>query len=153
MNFSAPFYFAYWLLLLSLPQKIPSLLSDSRREPKSHSRRVLHMGLFMALRRVTLHRAGIRPHLFLGGDRELVRFSGLIACVLIFACFQPVTILTGIALWMVALFFFRRMAKADPRMRYVYMRQLLYRRYYPARSTPYRENRRFNISAFAKKAK
>jgi len=25
----------------------------------------------MALRRVTLHRAGIRPHLFLGGDREL----------------------------------------------------------------------------------
>ena len=107
----------------------------------------------MALRRVTLHRAGIRPHLFLGGDRELVLFSGLIACVLIFACFQLVTILTGVALWIVALFFFRRMAKADPRMRYVYMRQLLYRRYYPARSTPYRENRRFNISAFAKKAK
>ena len=50
----------------------------------------------MALRRVTLHRAGIRPHLFLGGDRELVLFSGLIACVLIFACFQVVTILTGI---------------------------------------------------------
>ena len=107
----------------------------------------------MALRRVTLHRAGIRPHLFLGGDRELVLFSGLIACVLIFACFQVVTILTGIALWMVALFFFRRMAKADPRMRHVYMRQLLYRRYYPARSTPYRENRRINISAFAKKTK
>ena len=107
----------------------------------------------MALRRVTLHRAGIRPHLFLGGDRELVLFSGLIACVLIFACFQPLTILTGVALWMVALFFFRRMAKADPRMRHVYMRQLLYRRYYPARSTPYRENRRINISAFAKKTK
>jgi hypothetical protein len=43
--------------------------------------------------------------------------------------------------WMVALLFFRRMAKADPPMRYVYMRRLLYRRYYPARSTPYRENR------------
>jgi type IV secretory pathway TrbD component len=36
----------------------------------------------MALRRVTIHRAGIRPHLFLGGDRELVLFSGLIAFVL-----------------------------------------------------------------------
>ena len=35
----------------------------------------------------------------------------------------------------------------------VYMRQLLYRRYYPARSTPFRDNRRLNISAFAKKAK
>jgi type IV secretion system protein VirB3 len=91
--------------------------------------------------------------LFLGGDRELVLFSGLIACVLIFACFQVVTIITGIALWMVALFCFRRMAKADPRMRYVYMRQLLYRRYYPARSRPFRDNRRLNISAFAKKAK
>jgi len=30
---------------------------------------------------------------------------------------------------------------------------LLYRRYYPARSTPFRDNRRLNISAFAKKAK
>jgi type IV secretion system protein TrbD len=107
----------------------------------------------MALRRVTLHRAGIRPHLFLGGDRELVLFSGLIACVLIFACFQPVTIAMGIGLWMFALFFFRRMAKADPRMRYVYMRHLLYRRYYPARSTPYRDNGRPNISAFTRSAK
>ena len=51
-----------------------------------------------------IHRAGIRPHLFLGGDRELVLFSGLIAFVLTFACFQGVAILTGIALWMVALF-------------------------------------------------
>ena len=107
----------------------------------------------MALRRVTLHRAGIRPHLFLGGDRELVLFSGLIACVLIFAAFQPVTIVTGIVLWMAALFFFRRLAKADPRMRCVYMRHLLYRRYYPARSTPYRDNGRPNISAFTRNAK
>jgi type IV secretion system protein TrbD len=104
----------------------------------------------MELRKVALHRAGIRPHLFLGGDRELVLFSGLIASVLIFACFQPLTILAGISLWMVALFFLRRMAKADPRMRYVYMRQLLYRRYYPARSTPYRINRQYDISPFGK---
>jgi type IV secretion system protein TrbD len=107
----------------------------------------------MALRQVTLHRAGIRPHLFLGGDRELVLFSGLIACVLIFACFQPLTICAGIGLWVVALFCLRRMAKADPRMRYVYMRQLLYRKYYPARSTPYRNNRRYDISAFGTKTK
>lgn len=105
----------------------------------------------MSQRRITLHRAGIRPHLFLGGDRELVLFSGLIASVLIFSCLQPLTILAGGLLWMSALWCFRRMAKADPLMRYVYMRQLLYRRYYPARSTPYRENRRLNISAFKSK--
>jgi type IV secretion system protein TrbD len=94
----------------------------------------------MAQRKITLHRAGIRPHLFLGGDRELVLFSGLIAAVLIFACMQPLTILIGVTLWMAALWIFRRVAKADPLMRYIYLRSLLYRNYYPARSTPFREN-------------
>jgi type IV secretion system protein VirB2 len=51
-------------------------------EQKSHGRRLLVRKFDMALRRVTIHRAGIRPHLFLGGDRELVLFSGLIAFVL-----------------------------------------------------------------------
>jgi type IV secretion system protein TrbD len=102
----------------------------------------------MAQRRVTLHRAGIRPHLFLGGDRELVLFSGLIAAVLIFSCFQVLTIAAGVTLWMVSPWLFRRMAKADPRMRFIYMRQLLYQRYYPARSTPYRENKRLKLSAY-----
>ena len=111
------------------------------------------MGLFMALRRVTIHRAGIRPHLFLGGDRELVLFSGLIAFVLTVPSFQWVAIATGVALWMVALFVLRLMAKADPRMRYVYLRQLRYRRYYPARSRPYRENVLNETSAFGRKTK
>ena len=34
----------------------------------------------------------------------------------------------------------RLMAKADPKLRYVYLRQLLYKPYYPARSTPWRVN-------------
>jgi type IV secretion system protein TrbD len=104
----------------------------------------------MALRRVTLHKAGIRPHLFLGGDRELVLFSGLLAAVLIISCLQPVTIVSGIVLWTTALFIFRRMAKADPRMRDVYIRSLIYGRYYPARSTPFRNNRRHKLSAYKK---
>jgi len=107
----------------------------------------------MALRRVTIHRAGIRPHLFLGGDRELVLFSGLIAFVLTVPSFQWAAISTGIALWMVALFVLRLMAKADPRMRHVYLRQLRYRRYYPARSRPYRENVLNETSAFGRKSK
>ena len=96
----------------------------------------------MALRRVTLHRAGIRPHLLLGGDRELVLFSGVLTAALTITSFQWASIITGVVLWMVALLLLRRMAKADPLMRYVYQRHLLYQRYYPARSRPYRENRR-----------
>ena len=96
----------------------------------------------MALRRVTIHRAGVRPHLFLGGDRELVLFTGLLTAALTVTSFQWASVLTGIVLWMVALFLLRRIAKADPLMRFVYQRQLLYRRYYPARSRPYRKNRR-----------
>ena len=83
----------------------------------------------MALRRVTIHRAGVRPHLFLGGDRELVLFTGLLTAALTVTSFQWASVLTGIVLWMVALFLLRRMAKADPLMRFVYQRQLLYRRY------------------------
>ncbi len=105
----------------------------------------------MALRRATLHRAGIRPHLFLGGDREMVLFSGLIACVLIFGCLTFHTIVAGITLWTCALFIFRRIAKADPLARAVFMRHRLYRRYYPARSRPYHQNRSVTGSAFSKK--
>jgi type IV secretory pathway TrbD component len=107
----------------------------------------------MALRRVRIHRAGIRPHLFLGGDRELVLFSALLACVLTVPSFQFVAIVTGIALWLVGLFLLRQMAKADPRMRCVYMCQLRYRRYYPARSRPYRINVLNGTSAFGRRAK
>jgi type IV secretion system protein TrbD len=107
----------------------------------------------MALRKVTLHRAGIRPHLFLGGDRELVLFAGLIAGVLIIWGHKWETVLVGVTLWTAALCVLRHMAKADPRMRGVYLRHRLYRRYYPARSRPYRVNRvsKFSqSSAFSK---
>jgi hypothetical protein len=43
-------------------------------------------------------------------------------------------------LWFGALFAFRLMAKADPKMRHVYLRHRRYKAYYPARSTPFREN-------------
>jgi type IV secretory pathway TrbD component len=107
----------------------------------------------MALRRITIHRTGIRPHLFLGGDRELVLFSALLAFVLTVPSFQWASIVTGVVLWLIGLFLLRRMAKADPRMRYVYLRQLRYRRYYPARSRPYRLNVLNETSAFGRRSK
>ena len=107
----------------------------------------------MPLARVTIHRAGVRPHLFLGGDRELVLFTGLIAFALTVPSFQWASIAAGISLWLGALYLLRQMAKADPLMRHVYLRQLRYRRYYPARSMPWRSNRITKNSVFARKSK
>jgi type IV secretion system protein TrbD len=103
----------------------------------------------MSLARARIHKAGTRPHLFLGGDRELVLFTGLVAFALTVPSFQWASIVTGIALWLVALYLLRKMAKTDPLMRHVYLRQLRYRRYYAARSTPWRVNNITKSSAFA----
>jgi len=94
----------------------------------------------MALRTIPIRRVGNRPNLFMGGDRELVLFTGLLAFALIFSAQELRATIFGIVLWTVALGLFRRMAKADPQMRFVYLRSRIYKRYYPARSTPFRIN-------------
>lgn len=76
----------------------------------------------------------------MGGDRELVMFSGLLAAALIFSAQEIRATVFGIVLWFGALFALRLMAKADPKLRQVYLRHRLYRPYYPARSTPFRDN-------------
>jgi type IV secretion system protein VirB3 len=94
----------------------------------------------MALRSVPIRRAGNRPNLFMGGDRELVMLSGLLAFTLIFSAQDVKAAVLGLALWWAALKVCRLMAKSDPKMRGVYLRQCGYAPYYPARSTPFREN-------------
>lgn len=92
----------------------------------------------MALRTIPMRRAGNRENLFMGGDRELVMFSGLVAGALIFSAQEVRALVFGIALWFGALFVLRQIAKADPKMRHVYLRHRRYKAYYPARSTPLR---------------
>ena len=94
----------------------------------------------MALRAIPIRRAGNRDNLFMGGDRELVMFAGLLAFALIFSAQEVRASIFGIGLWFSALFACRLMAKSDPKMRAVYMRHRLYKDYYPARSTPFRDN-------------
>lgn len=76
----------------------------------------------------------------MGGDRELVMFSGLLAGALIFSAQEVRATVFGIGLWFGALFVCRLMGKSDPKLRHVYLRHRRYKAYYPARSTPYREN-------------
>tara|TARA_B110000879_G_scaffold212755_1_gene310722 strand:- start:9378 stop:9677 length:300 start_codon:yes stop_codon:yes gene_type:complete len=96
----------------------------------------------MSLRTVPIRRCGNRPNLFMGGDRELVMFSGLLSAILVLATQDFMAIGMGLVIWFFAIRSLRMMAKADPFMRSVYLKQRKYQKYYPARSTPFRENRR-----------
>ena len=66
----------------------------------------------MSLRVIPIHRAGNRENLFMGGDRELVMFTGLIAGALVFSAQELRATVFGISLWFAALFILRIMAKA-----------------------------------------
>ncbi|MBK8815379.1 MAG: VirB3 family type IV secretion system protein [Methylococcaceae bacterium] len=94
----------------------------------------------MALNPIPIRKSGNRDNLFLGGDRELVMFSGLCAFALIITAQEWTAFFVGTFIWFGAIFALRLMAKADPKLRWVYLRHRLYKRYYPAHSTPFRDN-------------
>lgn len=85
-------------------------------------------------REVVIHQSANRPHLLLGGDRELVLFSALLSAMLIFALVTWWGVLTGIVLWFLSIAILSRMGKADPLLRQVYLRHLRYRPFYPAKA-------------------
>jgi type IV secretory pathway TrbD component len=89
-------------------------------------------------REVTFHQSANRPNLLLGGDRELVLMSALFAAVLIFTLAKLWAAIAGVAFWLVALGVLRRLAKADPMMRQVYVRHIQYKPFYPAKSGVHR---------------
>lgn len=90
------------------------------------------------LRAVPLHRSLNRPNLVFGCDREMVMFAGLISGTMIFFVMEWGAALTGVLLWLFAVFALRRMAKADPFMRQIYMRNRTYKSYYTPRPSPFR---------------
>ena len=92
----------------------------------------------MSLRRLSFHRVLHRPALFLGGERELALMTLIIAGGLAVSGMNLVSFVVGGILWFCSIPVFRWMAKSDPQMTKVYIRQLKYRGYYPARSRPYR---------------
>jgi type IV secretory pathway TrbD component len=94
----------------------------------------------MSLRAIPIRRAGNRHNLFMGGDRELVMFAGLLAFALVFSAQELRATTIGVLLWFAALYALRLMAKSDPKLRSIYLRHRKYRSYYPARSTPFRLN-------------
>ena len=92
-----------------------------------------------ALRRTPFHRALYRPSLVLGGERELVIVSAVVMGGLAFVAMNPVAFGFSGIVWPITLFWLRMMAKADPQMSKVYLRQNKYAGYYAPRSRHWRE--------------
>ena len=85
-------------------------------------------------REVPFHESANRPQLLMGGDRELILVSAILAAMLVFAVMKWWSILGGLVLWLIAVGVLARMAKVDPLLRHVYIRHIGYRDFYPAKS-------------------
>lgn len=90
------------------------------------------------LARSGIHRALSRPNTLMGADRELVLVTGLATVILIFVVLTWFSTLMGLAIWIAVIGALRKMAKADPMMRQVYMRYIHYRSSYRPTSSPWR---------------
>lgn len=91
-----------------------------------------------ARRMTPFHRALHRPQQIMGGERELMLFSMLIAGGLIVSALNLVATMLGLTIWMICVHGLRKMAKSDPEMSKVYIRQLKYAPYYAPFSRPFR---------------
>ena len=91
-----------------------------------------------ALRNTPLRRALHRPNLLIGGERELVLITAIVCGGLAVSALNFVASAIGGGVWIVSIGLLRMMAKADPQMSRIYLRQLRYRAYYPPRSRPAR---------------
>ena len=90
------------------------------------------------LRRLPFYRVLHRPNLFLGGEREPALVTAIVAGGLAASGMNAVSLLIGAIVWFACIPLLRWMAKVDPYMTRIYLRQLPYRGYYPARSRPFR---------------
>ena len=89
-------------------------------------------------RQTPFQRALHRPQQIMDGERELMLFSMLVAGGLIVSAMNFVATIIGLGIWLVCVQGLRMMAKADPDMSKVYVRQLRYGNYYGPYSRPFR---------------
>lgn len=89
-----------------------------------------------SLRRVYIRRSLIRPILLCGAERELVIMNMTLACALIFGVgIHKYTCISAAILLSLGHVILLRLAKIDPLMSKIYLRQLHYQDFYPAKSS------------------
>lgn len=89
------------------------------------------------LKSIKIHSALNKPNLLLGGERELMLIVGLFSSVMVFIAMTWQTLILGVVMWIVLSMLLRMMAKADPMMSKIYLKQLKYKDFYRAYSTPF----------------
>jgi type IV secretion system protein TrbD len=85
-------------------------------------------------REVVIHQSANRPNLLLGGDRELVLVTVMIAAGLAFSLATWWGIGLACVFWIGSVGALQRMGKADPLLRHIYLRHIRYSVFYPAKS-------------------
>jgi type IV secretion system protein VirB3 len=87
------------------------------------------------LRRTPIYRALHRPNLFLGGERELVLVTAILCAGVGVSSLTLFGATASVFVWSLCIGLFRVMAKSDPQLSRVYLRQLHHRPYYPPRAS------------------
>ncbi len=85
-------------------------------------------------REVIIHQSANRPNLLVGGDRELVLVTMMIAAGLAFSLATLWGIGLAVLFWIASIGVLQRMGKTDPLLRHVYLRHIRYLSFYPAKS-------------------
>lgn len=88
-----------------------------------------------------IHDALNRPILMMGGERPLVLMLIIAAGIFIFSLAKIWAAVIGVALWLLGHWALTRAATFDPMLSKTGTRLLKYRRYYPARATPFARSR------------
>lgn len=86
------------------------------------------------LRRIPFRRVLYRPNLLLGGERNLVISGAGVLALIPLSDVTLIRIAIAVLLWFAWVVLTRWMAKIDPYMSIIYIRNLKYKAYYPARS-------------------
>jgi len=85
-------------------------------------------------REIVIHQSANRPNQILGGDRELVLIAMLTAISLAFSLGSWWGIGLSVPYWVGAVAVLQRVGKADPLLRQIYVRNIRYKAFYPAKS-------------------
>ncbi|APA53396.1 VirB3 family type IV secretion system protein [Campylobacter coli] len=89
------------------------------------------------LQKIDIYSALNKPNLIFGADRELILMLGIVSFALIFTGATLLTSIVGITLFFICSILLRLMAKSDPLMRQIFIRQIKYKKFYYPQSTPF----------------
>lgn len=88
-----------------------------------------------------IHRSLTRPILMLGAEREFVLLLGILSGIFILSIAKLWSVIAGVVIWLVGMFFLTRAGQTDPQLSKVGVRSLRYKRSYSADATPFAPRR------------